>query len=591
MKHSAKFGLLILILLIIGSIAVSMVANKGDKTTDSSESSQDGQLTLNTPEFPKSFNYFVNTSVDAYVVFSLVYDTLLGIDEDTLEFKPLIAKKWTVSADKKVFTFVLDPNASWADGKPLTAADVKFTYDTVMNPKNLTSVQRMSLSRFEKPEVIDRSTIRFTAKMVHFQNLIALASLNVLPQHLFAGKDFNKAFNMSLPPGSGPYVLSEVKEDRYYVLERRPDYWAADYPDYRGMFNFKRVKYKKIDENMAFEAFKKGDFDIYTGVSAKRWVTETNSEPFKKSWIVKQKVFNHAPQGFTGIAFNMRRAPFNDLRIRQAIFYLIDRKTLLKKLTYNEYQPLHSYWPSLAAGQSYNPPVDYNPSKAKQLLVEAGYTRLDREGYLVNRVGRRLEFTISYQGENFEKHLTMMVDTWRKAGVKVNLRLMSWPTLLKQLNEYKFEAAVFAWGAAIFEDPEQLWHSKHLNEIGGSNIPGYRNPKVDQLIDTLPPIFDVAKRREITRQIDRIIYQDVPYALLWGADYTRLLYKNIFATPETVLTKYGNDELNVIAHWRIDPEKVRRYKEALKRRKALPGVPENVYYDQIINDKAISKQK
>jgi microcin C transport system substrate-binding protein len=591
MKHSAKFGLLILILLIIGSIAVSMVANKGDKTTDSSESSQDGQLTLNTPEFPKSFNYFVNTSVDAYVVFSLVYDTLLGIDEDTLEFKPLIAKKWTVSADKTVFTFVLDPNASWADGKPLTAADVKFTYDTVMNPKNLTSVQRMSLSRFEKPEVIDRSTIRFTAKMVHFQNLIALASLNVLPQHLFAGKDFNKAFNMSLPPGSGPYVLSEVKEDRYYVLERRPDYWAADYPDYRGMFNFKRVKYKKIDENMAFEAFKKGDFDIYTGVSAKRWVTETNSEPFKKSWIVKQKVFNHAPQGFTGIAFNMRRAPFNDLRIRQAIFYLIDRKTLLKKLTYNEYQPLHSYWPSLAAGQSYNPPVDYNPSKAKQLLVEAGYTRLDREGYLVNRVGRRLEFTISYQGENFEKHLTMMVDTWRKAGVKVNLRLMSWPTLLKQLNEYKFEAAVFAWGAAIFEDPEQLWHSKHLNEIGGSNIPGYRNPKVDQLIDTLPPIFDVAKRREITRQIDRIIYQDVPYALLWGADYTRLLYKNIFATPETVLTKYGNDELNVIAHWRIDPEKVRRYKEALKRRKALPGVPENVYYDQIINDKAISKQK
>jgi microcin C transport system substrate-binding protein len=591
MKHPAKFWSLLLVLFIIGLVVVFMVAGKGGKTTDSSGSSQDGQLTLNTPEFPKSFNYFVNNSTDAFMVFSLVYDTLMSIDDKTLEFKPMIAKKWTVSADKKIFTFTLDPKARWADGKPVTAADVKFTYDTVMNPKNLTSVQRMALARFETPEVIDRLTIKFTAKMVHFQNLIALAGMNVLPQHLFAGKDFNKAFNMSLPPGSGPYELSDVKEDRYYVLKRRADYWASNFPEHRGMYNFKQVKFKKIDENMAFEAFKKGDFDIYTGVSAKRWVTETNSEPFKKNWIVKQKVFNHAPQGFTGIAFNMRRAPFNDLRIRQAIFYLIDRKTLLKKLTYNEYQPLHSYWPSLAAGQSYNPPVDYNPSKAKQLLAEAGYTKLDSEGYLLNREGRRLEFTISYQGESFEKHLTMMIDTWRKAGVKVNLRLMSWPTLLKQLSEYKFEAAVFAWNAALFEDPEQLWHSKHMNEVGGSNIPGYRNPKVDQLIETLPPLFDVAKRREIVRQIDGIIYQDVPYALLWGADYTRLLYKNIFATPKTVLSKYGNDELNIIVYWRSDPVKLKRYNEAVKKRKALPGVPLNVYYDKLANDPAISKQK
>jgi microcin C transport system substrate-binding protein len=541
-----------------------------------------GQLTLNTSEFPKSFNYYVNNAADALLVFNLVYDSLLGIDDETLNFRPLIAKSWTISPDKKVFTFTLDPKAKWADGKPITAVDVKFTYDTVMNPQNLTSVQRMSLARFQEPEIIDGMTIKFTAKTVHYNNFVALAFLKVLPRHLFAGKDFNKAFNRSLPSGSGPYELSEVKEDRYYVLKKRSDYWAADFPEYRGMYNFARVKIKKINENTAFEAFKKGDFDIYTGVSAKRWVTETNSEPFQKNWIVKQKVFNYAPQGFAGLAFNMRRPPFNDLRIRQAVFYLMDRETLLQKIMYNEYKPFDSYFPSLYAGQPANPPVNYDPVKAKRLLAEAGYTKLDSNGYLVNANGRRLEFTIIYNGESFEKHLTMLADIWKRAGVKVNLNLMSWPTWLKKMDEFKFDAAVVAWGASLFEDPEQLWHSKYADEAGSSNCPGYQNLQVDRLIESLPPIFDAAQRNTIIKQIDRLIYQDTPYALLWGADYTRVLYKNIFAMPKTVLSKYGSDVGDIIAHWRIDPEKLKKYNEALKRKSALPGVSLEVHYDQTV---------
>jgi microcin C transport system substrate-binding protein len=581
------------ILIIIAVIAVVWLLAKANQAprSGSSGSVGGGQLTLNTTEFPKSFNYFVNNTVDASIVFNLVYDTLLSIDDQTLKFKPLIAKTWTISSDKKVFTFTIDPKAKWADGKPITTADVKFTYDTVMNPKNLTSVQRMLLARFAEPEVIDGANIKFTAKTVHYNNLVALASLNVLPQHLFAGKDFNKAFNMSLPEGSGPYVLNEVKEDRYYVLKRRPDYWAAHFPDHRGMYNFAKVKFKKVDENMAFEAFKKGDFDIYTGVSAKRWVTETNSEPFKKNWIVKQKVFNYAPQGFSGLVFNMRRPPFNDLRIRQAIFNLMDRKTLLQKIMYNEYQPLNSYFPSLYTGQSANPSVNYNPVKAKQLLAEAGYTKLDKDGYLVNAAGQRLEFTINYNGESFEKHLTMMTDTWKRAGVKVNLNLMSWPTWLKQMSEYKFDAAVAVWGATLFDDPEQLWHSKHASENGGSNYPGYQNPKVDRLIESLPPIFDVAQRNKIIKQIDGIVYQDTPYALLWGANYTRVLYKNIFAMPKTILSKYGNDESNIIAYWRVDPVKLKKYNEALKRKTALPGVPVEAHYDQLASKPTDSAEK
>jgi microcin C transport system substrate-binding protein len=218
-----------------------------------------GQLNLHTLDFPKSFNAFIDSSVDAADVFGLVYDNLLELNNNTLEFQPLIAKSLETSADKKDFTVKIDPRAKWADGKQITAEDVLFTFDVIMNPKNLTSVQRMSYSRFNRPKVIDKYTVKFIAKTVHYNNLIAVAEFTVLPKHLFEGKDFNKSFNMSLPPGSGPYTLSEVKEGRYYVLSRRKDYWADQLPHHRGMYNFDRIKYKVIrDDNVAFDGFKKG---------------------------------------------------------------------------------------------------------------------------------------------------------------------------------------------------------------------------------------------------------------------------------------------------------------------------------------------
>lgn len=544
-----------------------------------------GQLNLNTPEFPKSFNYYVNGALDAHEVFAFVYDTLLEWNPTSLEYSPLLAKSWNISADKKEFTFTLDPRAKWADGRPVTTADVQFTYDTIMNPKNLTSVQRMAMGRFDPPQVVDKYTIKFKAKNVHFKNMEVLAGLNVLPKHRFAGKDFNRAFNMNLPAGSGPYILSEVKEGRYYVMARNKKYWAASFPQHKGMYNFDRIKIRMIADTAAFEAFKKGDFDIYQGISAKDWVTRTNVKPFQNHWIIKQKVYNYSPQGFTGMAFNQRLPIFQDRRVRLAICHLIDRKTILEKITFNQYQPLTSYFPSLYGSDPSNPLIGYDSTKAKQLLKEAGYTRLDKDGYLINQKGQRMEFTISYQGESLEKHLTLIKETCRQAGVKVNLELLSWATLLKKVDEFKFEAVLFAWTGVLFEDPEQLWHSRHAKESGSSNLPGYKNPEVDRLIDSLPPIFDVAQRKSIMKKIDALIYQDVPYALFWGANYNRVLYKNIFGMPRTVFTKYGEGITEIISYWWIDPAKEKRYREAVRRNRTLPGVPEEIYYDRITGKK------
>lgn len=538
-----------------------------------------GQLTLHTSEFPKSFNAFVDSTVDASTVFGLVYDTLMEIDLNTLEFQPLIAKSIEISTDKKVFTVNIDPRAKWADGKEVTAEDVIFTFDTIMDPKNLTSVQRMFYSRFERPEMIDKYTVKFKAKTVHYNNQIALVDFSVLPKHLFGGKDFNKDFTMNLPAGSGPYTLSEVKEGRYYILTRRKDYWADILPHHRRTYNFDRIMYKVIrDDGVAFEAFKKGEFDIYTSITGKRWVTETKSERFQKNWIVKQKIYNYAPKGIYGLALNIRKPVFKDVRVRRALFHLLDRKTILDKLEYNQYEPLASYWPSLQGSNSPNPMVEYDSDLAKRLLKEAGFNRLDKNGYLINDQGEPLQFTISYATDLYEKHLTLFGDACKQVGVKVNLERISWATLIKKMDEYKFDAVMMGWRAALFGEPEQLWHSKHAAEIGGSNLPGYQNPEVDKLIDSMPPVFDANERNKIIQKIDRLIYQDTPYILFWWSNYSPVFYKNIFGMPKTVLPKYSSG--GIIKYWWFDSVKVKKYQDASQKNRALPPVAEEVYYDK-----------
>lgn len=586
MRHQKNKLLLSLILLIITCIAALNIwaaAPSGEPVGDP-KAKRGGELILHTSEFPKSFNYLVENSNDASGVFSLVYDTLIDINPTTLEFEPLIVKSWEISADKKVFTLHLDPRAKWADGKSITTDDIMFTYNSIMNPKNFTSVQRMDLSRFEPPVALDRRTIRFTAKTVHYNNFVTLAFFRAIPKHLFNGKDLNKAFNMKLPPGSGPYTLYEVKEGRYYTLKRRNNYWADQLPNRQGMYNFNLIKTKVMNQDVAFEAFKKGDYDIFDECTAKMWVTDTNSNPFRKNWIVKQKIFNYEPRSFAGMAFNMRRPLFQDIRVREAISHLFDRKYLLEKLMYGQYQPLTSYWPSLYGSGPSNPLIDYDPAKAKELLKEAGYDRLDKEGYLINQNGQRLEFTVVYSGDSFEKYMTYFAETCKQAGVKMNLQMLSWASVVKKLDDYSFDGIVFAWVATLYDNPEQLWHSKHISEPGASNVVGYKNETVDQLIDSLPPIFDASKRNEITKQIDRIIYKEYPYVLFWEANYTKILYKNIFGMPKTVFTKYGSTG-DVISYWWYDPLKVKNYKAAMKANKSLPKKTVEVYYDKVAGQK------
>ena len=201
-----------------------------------------GQLSIFAGQNPKSLNYYLDNNSFTSEFFSAIFETLIDMNPMTLKYEPKLAKKWTISENKKIFTFYLNPKARWSDGHPITAHDVKWTYDAIINPKNMTGVHKLSLERFTTPKILDKLTIQFTAKEVHWVNLGAVGGFQILPKHVFEKKDFNQ-INFTFPVVSGSYQPDQIVEGRYVSLKRRQDWWARDDIRYRGMGNFDILKF------------------------------------------------------------------------------------------------------------------------------------------------------------------------------------------------------------------------------------------------------------------------------------------------------------------------------------------------------------
>jgi microcin C transport system substrate-binding protein len=177
--------------------------------------------------YPKSLNMWLEQTTTTIEVGGLLFEPLIGIDPVKDEPIGIIAKSWTISDDKKIYTFHLNPEAKWSDGRPVTAEDIQFYYDTMMNPKNLTSVFRVDLQRFARPEVIDAKTVRIVANEAHWNNFWAAGGLFAFPKHAWEGKDFNE-LNFEFPVVSGPYRLQQALTNRSITLQRRGDWWGRN---------------------------------------------------------------------------------------------------------------------------------------------------------------------------------------------------------------------------------------------------------------------------------------------------------------------------------------------------------------------------
>ncbi len=549
-----------------------LAAENNNPIIGSATAIKGGKFVWGALSYPKSLNYPVSGDAASAMIYGLVVETLCEVSYASGEYVPLVAERWEISDDKKIFTFHLNKRAKFSDGTPVTSKDVQAFWDIVRNPDNIIGALRASFDKFEKMAIIDAHTVKIYAKSPHFSNLDTICGSFMVTSHKFwLGKNFNKSFNSKLF-GSGPYVLHQVKKGKRVELQRNKNYWGAHLPQNIGRYNFDTFVYRAVeDTTVRFELFKKGEIDMLSFNVAKRWKTETGSEKFKKNWIIARRADTKDPQGFSGVIINTRRKPFDDVRVRKALAHTYHREKFIKDLFYDSYDRLSSYWPASIFANTNNVPIDFDLKKARLLLQTAGYTKTNSEGVLIGKDGKPFKVDYFYVSKSAERYLTIWKEDLRKVGIDLQLKQITWPTLVKKWDKYEFSLAGVAWSASLNPDPFEMWHSKFKDQPAGNNLAGFTTPRLDALIAEIGPIFDRHKRALLFHEMDSILFNAHPYILGWSLSYLRIGYWNKFSFIPNFVPRYG-DSYAVWQYAWYDAAKDKKLQAARQANQAMPAL-------------------
>ena len=253
---------------------------------------------------------------------------------------------------------------------------------------------------------------------------------------------------------------------------RVPGWWRADFPSCRYVCNFDRIVLRYyIDNENAFEAFKKKSIDVYPVYTARIMRNETHGEKFDRNWILKRRVRNHNPVGYQGFAMNLRKWPFDDRRVRIAMAKLIDRETMNRTMMFNEYFLQRSYYEDLydEAHPCPNPLYLFDPEGAAALLAEAGFAKNPKTGALEQN-GRAFKFTFLSRSGGDEKFLSLFNAELRKLGIEMKIERKDFAAWMRDMDAFNFEMTWQSWGAGIFKNPETAWLSTEADRKGSNTI-------------------------------------------------------------------------------------------------------------------------
>ncbi|MCW5828401.1 MAG: peptide-binding protein [Deltaproteobacteria bacterium] len=489
-------------------------------------------LVRNLGSNPPTLNPILSNDTSSGAVLAFLFESLVERDLKTLDYKPLLAESWTVGEDQRTFTFRIRQGVKFHDGTPMTIEDVVFSYERMLDPEVDAAEKRSYFSQLEHIRQTGPDTIECKYKEVYFLALAICGSVEIIPRHYYGGAK-GKAFNTQpaneKPVGTGPLRFVEWKRGETLTLARFDGYWGPK----DQQLNVERMLFRFIvDPEAEFINFTKGDQDTLA-VRPEKWFREAAEPGFASKFHRLEFDF----PAYFYIGWNMRKPQFADANTRVALHHLIDRDLIARQIYRGLARPINSiefdkspYWnPHLATRT-------YDPQKAAALLAQAGWTDSDGDGIL-DRDGQRLEFTLLIVQGNpeGEQLATNFQDTLKRAGIRLNIAMLDWANLLKKLDKRDFDAAMLGWALSVDPDPYQLWHSSQAGIEGSSNYPGFRNPRVDELIEMNRRELDRDRRIPILQEIQKIIYDEAPYLFLFSRRSTLAVsnrFRNIrFYTP------------------------------------------------------------
>lgn len=478
----------------------------------------------------ESENYSPLNSQDGYSrdVYEYVMEGLLRINPETFQWEPELAEKYEVSKDNLTYTFYINKDAKWWDGKPVTAEDVKFTLDAVRDPKYKAFHKIPYFENLDTVEVVDPLTVKIKMKKKYFMNLMVVGTegfIPVLPKHVY--EDPNKKFSGAPIFGSGPYKVESYNRGKNIQLVRNKDYWANGKPGFAGFGKYERINFRFIkEENLQIEMVKKGQIDFMEPIRIENYEKKAVGEPFGTT-VKKVQAENKRPKNYGFIGWNNKLPIFSDKQTRQALSHLFNRQQLIEKFMYGKVVegkgPVYFKSPFMPADVK---AIPFNPEKAKQLLTKAGWADADKNGVLERKVNgetKEFRFSLLLPNRDVEKYFTMYKEDLKKAGVDMEIKLIEWSTFTKLLEEQKFDAIAMSWGGGSVEDDlKQIWHSESARP-GGSNFISYSNKEVDKLIDQAREEMNEGKRKGLWQKAVRLIAEDAPYTYLFNPKYDLFL--------------------------------------------------------------------
>ena len=558
-----------------------------------------GTLTLPNPGQRNSFDKFNPFTLRGITApgIELMFESLAeGSADEVSSIYGLLADDIQVANDHKSVTFHIRNEAKFSDGSPVLAADVKYSFDTLMSGKAHPRYKTTFADIKEAVILSDRS-IRFDFKNNNTELPILAGTFPIFSRNWGKQPDgtivpFEK-LAFETPIGSGPYLIESFKAGKSIVYKKNPQYWVnqLDKPlNLRvGFYNFERVLYKLYsDDAVRLEAFKAGEFDALVEYRAKIWAKGYVGGKFENGTLLKKAFLNHNGAGMQGFAMNVRRPLFQDPRVRQALGYALDFEWLNRQIFFDQYSRINSYFTNSDLSANFDGPrkptdaelkllkplkaqypqwvpdgvfgpmpaapstkapgsLRQNLRQARDLLMHAGWQY--RDGALRNEKGEPFRFEIVEDGGFFLRVISSYVRNLEKLGIQVDIRTSDFALHQKRMNEYDIDMTTVR-----FQDSQnpgnELWDrfgSQAAKEKGSDNVIGIQSPVVDALVDSITKAKNRDELRTAARALDRVLWNSYYVVPQWYNPTHRVAFRKEMRYPEPPL--YYSAEAWIMQNW------------------------------------------
>lgn len=468
-----------------------------------------GILVVAIGEDPGQFNPGITTSFGPHSVADSIYNGLVELDINANPV-PDLAESWEISDDATAYTFHLVQNATWHDGEPFTSADVKFTFENILlvyHSRTKAGLET-ALASIETP---DEHTVVFNFNEPYAPLLqrLNVTEAPILPMHIYEGiADPSQAEENLMPIGTGPFVFDSYTSGSEVRLVRNENYFKAGLP------HLDEVVFRVIpDANTQIAALEAGEVDYVWRVPG------PDAGRIEDSAATQILPVPSGPGGgfcIMTMTFNLEREIFQDVKVRQAFAYAIDRQQILEQVIFNQGRvavaPISSEiaWAHLSDGPAY----DYDPARANELLDEAGYP--------VGEDGTR--FTVDFiHFSTFSKYGEVMREQLAEVGINFELRPLERDAAIEAIfTDRDFDTNIISY--CNNTDPEigvtRMYVSSNIGPIPFSNGASYVNSDVDALFAEAASTGDLDARAEAYREIQRILLEELPYWWLVETDFS-----------------------------------------------------------------------